>query len=76
LAILALAAVLSVVSVFTIDRIERMSDGPVPADHNLLRVVFLSGWFVLGIFSWAIVAGHGSLCAAWSCCPRSWARSY
>jgi tetratricopeptide (TPR) repeat protein len=59
LAPLFFAAVLSAVSVYAVDRIERMTDGPAPADHSLLRVVFLSGWFVLGIFSWAIVAGHG-----------------
>jgi len=51
--------VLSAVSVYAIDRIERMTGGPVPADHDLLRVVFLSGLFVLGILSWSLVAGQG-----------------
>lgn len=56
---LLLGVVLSAVSVYVIDRIERMTDGPVPADHDLLRVVFLSGLFVLGILSWSLVAGQG-----------------
>jgi hypothetical protein len=58
LALLSFAVALSLISVWSVDRIERMSDGPAPADHDLLRAVFLSGFFVLGIFSYAIIAGH------------------
>ncbi|MBI5241354.1 MAG: tetratricopeptide repeat protein [Elusimicrobia bacterium] len=53
------AVVLSLVAVCVIDRVERMTDGSVPPDHDLHRVVFLSGFFVLGIFSWSLVAGQG-----------------
>lgn|GEM_PF-5769960 len=53
---LVIASVLSGVSVYAIDRIERMTEGPTPADPDLLKVVFRSGFLVLGIFSYAIIA--------------------
>ena len=59
-----LASVLSGVSVYAIDRIERMSQGPAPADHDLLRLVFRSCFLIIGIFTYAIIASQtGSLAA-------------
>ena len=58
MAALIIAAVLGAVSVYAIDRIERMTEGTGPADPSLLKVVFRSGFFVIGIFSYAIIAGH------------------
>lgn len=55
---LIIAGLLCAVSVYAIDRIERMSEGPAPADPSLLKVVFLSGFMVLGIFAYASIAGQ------------------
>jgi uncharacterized protein (DUF58 family) len=53
----AFAGLLSALSVYVVDRIERMSEGPAPAEVDLLRLVFLSGSFVLGILTYALIAG-------------------
>ncbi|MCX5796923.1 MAG: hypothetical protein NTY77_15615 [Elusimicrobia bacterium] len=54
---LACAGLLSAVSVYAVDRIERMTEGPVPADPDLLKVVFRSGLLVTCIFAYAIITG-------------------